>query len=932
MDLVVRTPHGHAELAIVNHAPECTVGDLIVAVSGQAAPRLARIDDRTVDSSTRLDDAGLLVGSTVSTEPDLQETGRLDGVGLLQITGAGAGRSRRLSVGTHRLGPGRRMAVDELSDGAVDVAMLDVTVSPDGSVTVDPPPSDGSRPGVSIGGVLVRSSTVWNDALLSVAGRTFTIDRQSPPSRRRPQSEPSGTVAFARPPRRPEESPRLPAINAVRDATFARPSLWQRRLNQPDALRIPIGIRAGSDEIVALDLLSARCVAVVGGEIGRTAVGRSMLIEAATLHGPADVDVVVMAASDRLGEWDWAKWLPHIRIDGRTMIVDDVDELAEFFEQRTAWPAGHVTLLIVDDQSLWLGHGSRSLLSILAPDALVIALCDDLDHAPAISSVAITESSDQMWQLLDLNSRGGPDVIAVAMTETAVACETARALAPLVDTEIPDRTSRPTEPRRGLLDHVGQPGAPELRQRWTDLQTDLTTVPITDDLAIDLASQHLFVTAGDAELAAQVVTTLVVTACLRLDPSALLVLDMMPTRALDGFPQVERAIADDVDPDRLIARLRHVLDDDTGDGAPQFVVVALEATNPLRTALLAADLPHLRLVIAAVDELDIAGSATIDVDATMDRSRATIRFADAFVDVDLDGDIDDETGLQLRPIAVGRALSALEQRLTRHRGGMPSEFIARCNELARTATEAAGAVAPTRLVPPHLPTSIDSELFVLSWPGDAVPIGLIDVASTGAQPLWWQPHDGALLAFGSLRSGVDDVVATVLLGMIDRVSPDDARLVVIERSAARRTMIQAVDRRHVVVDSEQPHDVLALLGVLDEERGDSTLVVVVDDLGLLRSRARALDVLERLDRGLATADSVVAVVRVADDAGPLLHSPGRRLIGMLADHDEQRHFGVEPDGTRGRCVIRETGEIVQLAALARPLVDAIADRLRDGAT
>src|SRR5688500_14431602 len=54
MDLVVRTPHGDADLTVVSCADDATLADLVEAVTGQAAPPLVHIDDRPIDSSTPL--------------------------------------------------------------------------------------------------------------------------------------------------------------------------------------------------------------------------------------------------------------------------------------------------------------------------------------------------------------------------------------------------------------------------------------------------------------------------------------------------------------------------------------------------------------------------------------------------------------------------------------------------------------------------------------------------------------------------------------------------------------------------------------------------------------------------------------------------------------------------------------------------------------
>jgi hypothetical protein len=209
MDLVVRTPHGDADVTIVRHGPDSTLGDLIAAVSGQAVPRVARVDDRTIDCATALDTAGLLIGSIVTTDPEVPAPRHAEVVELVQIAGSGAGRSRPLSPGPYRVGPGRRSSADELSVAAVEEAAFEITVASDGSVTVGADaPGDGAIPAVCLAGAPLRSDTAWDDEVLTVANRAFVLDRRPPADARHlPPPDPDGTVPFSRPPLRPGTSP-----------------------------------------------------------------------------------------------------------------------------------------------------------------------------------------------------------------------------------------------------------------------------------------------------------------------------------------------------------------------------------------------------------------------------------------------------------------------------------------------------------------------------------------------------------------------------------------------------------------------------------------------------------------------------------------------------------------------------------------------------
>ena len=245
--------------------------------------------------------------------------------------------------------------------------------------------------------------------------------------------------------------------------------------------------------------------------------------------------------------------------------------------------------------------------------------------------------------------------------------------------------------------------------------------------------------------------------------------------------------------------------------------------GPLRDALLAAspDLPGLCLIVAAADGVGNQRGAAdhlleITVERRGDRRRAVVGTPSGPIDVQLDDDPPDEADLVLRPHVLGRALTPLERRIEQRSQSTPWSFTAACRDLAQRARAATDEVDHPWLVPASLPSSIDTDALFAEWPGDAVPIGLVDVAATGQQPIWWQPDDGLLVAFGSLRSGVDDLLTTVLVGMIDRIAPADAELVVVDRSPTRRQVIGAIDRRHLVVDPDEPGDLVALLEMLEK--------------------------------------------------------------------------------------------------------------------
>ncbi|MEP4651968.1 MAG: hypothetical protein ABJ314_17405, partial [Ilumatobacter sp.] len=118
MDVVVRTPHGDADIDIVAAPADATIADLVRAVTGQAAPATTRVDGRAVSTTRLLNGVDLVIGSLIDTRPERtgDRAAATDGfaVELLQLSGRGAGTSLRLPTGRYRIGSARRLHADEL--------------------------------------------------------------------------------------------------------------------------------------------------------------------------------------------------------------------------------------------------------------------------------------------------------------------------------------------------------------------------------------------------------------------------------------------------------------------------------------------------------------------------------------------------------------------------------------------------------------------------------------------------------------------------------------------------------------------------------------------------------------------------------------------------------------------------------------------------
>ncbi|MFB9835712.1 FtsK/SpoIIIE domain-containing protein, partial [Actinoallomurus acaciae] len=119
-------------------------------------------------------------------------------------------------------------------------------------------------------------------------------------------------------------------------ATGPRRRLWERRVGDPDTLHLRIGLadlparielkpgRGGGDEPVMPPAPVAHAVPVPLplGELGvvglsgardrSRALARWLVAQAAALHSPRDLSVVVLSADpSSASHWNWVRWLPH---------------------------------------------------------------------------------------------------------------------------------------------------------------------------------------------------------------------------------------------------------------------------------------------------------------------------------------------------------------------------------------------------------------------------------------------------------------------------------------------------------------------------------------------------------------------------------------------------------------------------------------------
>jgi S-DNA-T family DNA segregation ATPase FtsK/SpoIIIE len=287
-------------------------------------------------------------------------------------------------------------------------------------------------------------------------------------------------------------------------AVGPRPRLWERRRTDDDLLDVRLGLadqpaRVEAEGDLSEEMTTAQSVPAVvplrtTGVLGiagpretTQAVARWVVAQAAVLHSPRDVQVVVVADPAAATAWEWTARLPHCNPDagqdcratvglGMAQASARVNELAALVEARRAEQAATPNARTDDRPVLLVVDGARALRAVAGLAAVLrdgpsvgvytVALEQDARLLPEeCGATAVVSGAAQTR--LDVRIEGRPDLDGVAADGVSLsyADAVARALAPLRD-----------DSRDG-----GAEGLPA-SVRWTDV----SELPLTggdDDVA-----------------------------------------------------------------------------------------------------------------------------------------------------------------------------------------------------------------------------------------------------------------------------------------------------------------------------------------------------------------------------------------------------------------------------------------------------------------
>jgi DNA segregation ATPase FtsK/SpoIIIE, S-DNA-T family len=217
---------------------------------------------------------------------------------------------------------------------------------------------------------------------------------------------------------RETEAPGVGDLAQVVEQTSAR--LWERSETDEDFLDIRLGVgerplrttlkftpqKNSMPDLVAeanellrtyTELRSAPIVVkldevgtlgLAGAQTETSSVARSVILQLAALHSPADLVITALLGDSMQQEWEWLMWLPHVRSAASPIVANHLpptsqaaleflDELAQIVDKRRGTNsfgsavAQHPAIVVVIDESIELERSRLSWLFSIDPSLRV---------------------------------------------------------------------------------------------------------------------------------------------------------------------------------------------------------------------------------------------------------------------------------------------------------------------------------------------------------------------------------------------------------------------------------------------------------------------------------------------------------------------------------------------------------------------------------
>lgn len=354
---------------------------------------------------------------------------------------------------------------------------------------------------------------------------------------------------------------------------------WERRRSDPDFMVLGVGAAdvaydppletsgGGPPAPTAVEMIAALpplagvpvtvrladgCVVGLVGPPGPVrAVARCLVVQAAVLHGPADVAIAALSP-DPDGDWSWLRWLPHtadsVGGGAGALVATDAAAMAGAAEAvaadgagqasgavlaagraGVAEAAGRLRLVVMDGSAALVGRAAPGRALLGADRVAAIVIAGDVHELPA-SCTAIVEVVHPAGGLRLIEPRSATvldSLTAWGMT-TATASAAAARLARLDDPEL-GPTGADLPDSVALVDLMGEELTPEsVERRWARTRgTAGLAAPVGVDsdgvLELDLVADgpHLLIGGTTGSGKSELLRSLVAGLALSADPDHL---------------------------------------------------------------------------------------------------------------------------------------------------------------------------------------------------------------------------------------------------------------------------------------------------------------------------------------------------------------------------------------------------------------------------
>ena len=369
--------------------------------------------------------------------------------------------------------------------------------------------------------------------------------------------------------RRPGDSDALRLGVGTADMPYAPPlEVDGEGAAAPEALEALQALESLRDVPVAVSVMPGDIVGVVGSRPVARAVARALVLQAAVLHGPADLAVAGLVPSNA-AEWSWMRWLPHTTdVAGGgpgAMVATEAGAMAAAAEAAAADGSRRALLAVIDGAEALTGRSAPGRLLLgLAHSSGIIVATDVCDLPSNCSTIVEIDHDAGGLRLVDPRSSAALAPLVAWGVTVATATHGAARLARLDDPELGAGSANLPE-SVSLVDLLnGEPTPESVERCWAatrgtaDLRAPIGAAaegPLVLDLVVD--GPHLLIGGTTGSGKSELLRSLVAGLALSADPDhlAFVLIDYKGGAAFDRCAEMPHVagMVTDLD-DRLAER------------------------------------------------------------------------------------------------------------------------------------------------------------------------------------------------------------------------------------------------------------------------------------------------------------------------------------------------------------------------------------------